>query len=115
MARLYREALTRGWYRGGARRGTGEGMGADGQQLLAELRELEVFAAFDAEALDALATSITPMLVHGGEVLMRQGDEADSAYVVQCGRLRILVTGADGVARSAGEVGRGEMVGEMAL
>lgn len=86
--------------------------GASGADLLAGLA---LFDGLDDDARAALAASVEPMVVRGGEVLMRQGDAADSAYVVQAGRLRIVVTGADGADRVAGEVGRGEVVGEMAL
>ncbi len=86
--------------------------GTSGAGLLAGLA---LFDGLDEEALAALSASVEPMTVRGGEVLMHQGDAADCAYVVQAGRLRVVVTGADGNDQVAGEVGRGEVVGELAL
>ncbi len=50
-----------------------------------------------------------------GERLMRQGDEADALYVVRHGRLRASVTGEDGAEVAVGEIGKNEVVGEMAV
>lgn len=49
-----------------------------------------------------------------GEILVRQGEEGDCMFVVQEGRLEVLVTkdGKEIVLRVAGE---GELVGEMAI
>jgi predicted acylesterase/phospholipase RssA/CRP-like cAMP-binding protein len=79
------------------------------------LADLTLFAGFDDQALAALAASVEPVALRGGEVLMRQGEPADGAYVVQAGRLRATVTRADGQEQVMGEIGRGEIVGEMAL
>lgn len=62
----------------------------------------------------ALADRLQPRSLRGGEVLMREGDEADGLYLVQAGRLRAL--GGDGEGRRVlGDIGRGEVVGEAAL
>lgn len=62
----------------------------------------------------ALADRLQPRSLRGGEVLMREGDEADGLYLLQAGRLRAL--GGDGEGwRVLGDIGRGEVVGEAAL
>jgi NTE family protein len=62
----------------------------------------------------ALADRLQPRSLQGGEVLMREGDEADGLYLLQAGRLRALV--GDGEDRRVlGDIGRGEVVGEAAL
>ncbi len=62
----------------------------------------------------ALADRLQPRSLEGGEVLMREGDEADGLYLLQAGRLRALV--GDGEDRRVlRDIGRGEVVGEAAL
>jgi predicted acylesterase/phospholipase RssA/CRP-like cAMP-binding protein len=61
--------------------------------------------------LEAVAEWIT---LRGGETLFRQGDEADAAFIVISGRLRISIT-EQGEERVINEIGRGEPLGELAL
>ena len=84
-------------------------------RLAETLRDIELFAGFDDESLAALAETVEPVDVQGGDVLMRQGGSADCAYVVRAGRLRVTVARDDNPAHPIGEIGRGEVVGEMAL
>jgi len=51
----------------------------------------------------------------GGMQLIKEGDLADSFYLVMSGRIRTYVTNDDGNERQTGEVGRGELVGETAV
>lgn len=53
--------------------------------------------------------------VPAGAVLMEQGAPGDSAYLSVSGRLRVYMTGEDGVPRMVRELGRGEVIGEMSL
>jgi len=73
-----------------------------------------LFGGLDAGALDALVDALDVVRMHGGDPLFSQGDAGDAAYVVLSGRLRVERTsdGRTGVIR---EVGRGELVGELAL
>lgn len=50
-----------------------------------------------------------------GETLMRQGEPGDAMYLVVSGRLRAYIADADGAERPVREMGRGQVVGEMAL
>ena len=59
--------------------------------------------------------SLDARVVHSGEVLMRQGDVADGLYIVGSGRLQVLIERDDGSQEVINEVGRGALVGEMAL
>lgn len=52
--------------------------------------------------------------VPAGTVVMQEGDEADGAYLVRSGRLRVTQARDDGNA-SIGEIGPGQIVGELAL
>ncbi|KAK9460128.1 uncharacterized protein V1516DRAFT_679012 [Lipomyces oligophaga] len=51
--------------------------------------------------------------VGAGEILYRQGNEADSIYIVLSGRLRALETTATGEVELRGEFGLGDSVGEL--
>ena len=74
-----------------------------------------VFDIVSGDARTALAAAFEGIRIETGEVLIQQGDEADALYVVKHGRLRTTAVDADGSARDVGEVGKGEVVGEMAL
>jgi NTE family protein len=61
-----------------------------------------------------IAGHLEPLHVPAGEVLFRQGDTGDGLYLVASGRLRVTAE-ADGYARMLYDLGRGAIVGEMAL
>lgn len=86
---------------------------SDDIALLVE--ESAVFGSLPADARAFLCTRLEPLTLPGGEVLMRQGDEPDSLYLIAVGRLRVSMTRADGSETVVAELGRGEVVGEMAL
>jgi len=50
-----------------------------------------------------------------GIVMMLQGERADRAWLIESGELEVLLTAADGSVRRLGVVGKGAVVGEMAL
>jgi predicted acylesterase/phospholipase RssA/CRP-like cAMP-binding protein len=62
-----------------------------------------------------LANTLRPVVLHGGEPLFLEGDEADGFYFVIDGRLRVVARNTDGEETTLAEIGRGEPVGEMAL
>lgn len=74
-----------------------------------------VFEKVVGDARSALLDSFDGVRLVTGEVLMRQDDEADALYVVRHGRLRTTALDEDGYEREVGQVGKGEVVGEMAL
>jgi predicted acylesterase/phospholipase RssA/CRP-like cAMP-binding protein len=64
-------------------------------------------------AVSQLVERIEFTRLEAGEQLFAQGDDSDAAYVVVSGRLRVDREGPQ--ARLLGEVGRGDVVGEMGL
>ncbi|MBP2297788.1 cyclic nucleotide-binding domain-containing protein [Azospirillum picis] len=50
-----------------------------------------------------------------GIVMMRQGERGDRAWLIDSGELEVVLTGPDGGTRRLGTVGKGAVVGEMAL
>ncbi|MGZ6963879.1 MAG: cyclic nucleotide-binding and patatin-like phospholipase domain-containing protein [Acidimicrobiia bacterium] len=79
------------------------------------VEENRVLGALDSEARTRLCASLEPVAAPGGSVLIREGDPADCLYLVVAGRLRVVTTDADGNEVSLAEIGRGGLVGEMAL
>jgi predicted acylesterase/phospholipase RssA/CRP-like cAMP-binding protein len=55
------------------------------------------------------------MPLASGALLFREGDTGDEVYIVVNGRLRVFTTDADGHERTLEEVGRGGILGELAL
>lgn len=74
-----------------------------------------VFDSVTGEARGALVAAFEAVRLVTGEVLMVEGDEADALYLVRHGRLRTTARDAEGNDREVGQVGKGEVVGEMAL
>lgn len=79
------------------------------------LRFPELFAGLSDAALQELAGQLERVQLRSGETLIRQGEPGDCMFLLASGRLRATVERADGRTVVVGEVGRGEVVGEMAL
>jgi NTE family protein len=87
----------------------------DDESIDGLLRASAPFGQLDDTALDLVRTALDPRVVRNGEVLMRQGDAADGLYLVGSGRLQVKIEREDGSEEVINEVGRGALVGEMAL
>jgi predicted acylesterase/phospholipase RssA/CRP-like cAMP-binding protein len=83
--------------------------------ITALVDEAAVFGSLDEGARALIATQLTPRSVAGGEVLIREGDPADALYLIAEGRVRVTSRRDDGATQVLAELGRGEIVGEMAL
>ncbi len=73
-----------------------------------------MFGGLDSDARAAIEAEARWTRLQSGDTLFREGEAADALYVVIKGRLRVLVGGPTGGMLVA-EIGRGEVVGEMAL
>src|SRR5438552_1153590 len=85
-----------------------------GRELIDLLRETPSFASLDAADLEAVAAAFRVLRVPGGTTVMREGGPADALHVVVRGRLRVTKSAGGGRVELA-ELGRGEVIGEMAL
>ncbi|MGI8876381.1 MAG: patatin-like phospholipase family protein [Egibacteraceae bacterium] len=83
----------------------------------AQLREhlALLFGGLDDDVADRIVDSVEWVTIPAGQAVFEQDDDPDGAYVVLSGRLRILRTDGGGTVTAIGEVGRGELLGEMAL
>jgi predicted acylesterase/phospholipase RssA/CRP-like cAMP-binding protein len=86
----------------------------DTETVAAQIRENLLFGQLEDDARALLAAEAEPVFCAGGEFLMHHGDDADAMYLVTGGRLQAIAE-RDGVEQRIGEIGRGEVVGEMAL
>lgn len=83
---------------------------------LAELVEASaVFGPLSADARAAVVAAMEIREVRRGTTVIHQGARADGLLMVVRGRLRVELVGDDGGRTVLGEVGRGEVAGEMAL
>jgi predicted acylesterase/phospholipase RssA/CRP-like cAMP-binding protein len=83
-------------------------------ELQAFLAGIPFFAPLDDAARLELARGLEPVHVPAGEVVFRQGDAGDGLFLVASGRLRVTVA-TDGTERVLHDLGRGSVVGEIAL
>ena len=86
----------------------------DPETLEEIVRDSPLLAGLSGEARADLLARLEPVLLSGGETLTREGDEADALYLVIGGRLQVSIE-RDGEQVLIGFIGRGELVGEMAL
>ena len=87
-------------------------------ELVTLLADIPFFAALDEATRSELAGQLEPVHVAAGQVIFRQGDAGDGLYLVVSGRIRVSVAGdipGDGPDRMLYDLGRGAIVGEMAL
>ena len=84
------------------------------QNEVAMLRSLPMFANMPAPKLKLLAFASDRVTFRAGEVLFRQGDDGDAAYIIIEGRAEILVSAGEHDVKVA-EVGENAFVGDMGV
>ena len=82
---------------------------------MAVLRTSHVFGALELVVLNDLAEALEIETVEGGNLILREGDVAESMLIVVSGRLRVSRKNPDGSLRLYNEVSPGEMVGEAGI
>lgn len=80
------------------------------------LRQVDLLAPLSRSQLQGLAAGITPKFFGRGEVLIRQGEEGDSFFIIQQGRVQVAVT-PEGTAEEVplAVLGPRDFFGEMSL
>ena len=73
------------------------------------------FDALSPARLEELAATVTERHLERGEILIREGEQGSSVFVVISGRLRAYVHDGNETPVVVGEISAGESVGEMAL
>jgi len=85
------------------------------EEIVSLLSSTSLFGSLDESVLRDIAAEANPVQLMGGETLIRQGDSAESFYLVTSGRVRAFVTEGNGNEQIVGEIGKGELVGEMSV
>ncbi|MGB6618444.1 MAG: cyclic nucleotide-binding domain-containing protein, partial [Trebonia sp.] len=84
-------------------------------ELGAFLAGIPFFASFDEGTLVWLARHFEPVHAQAGDAIIAEGDPGDGLYVLLSGRLRVSVGAAGGGERVLHDLGRGAVIGEIAL
>ncbi len=79
------------------------------------LTEVDLFADLDPDTLTQLVASARSLKLQRGDVLFREGDEADTLYVTVSGRVAIANRSIDGRESMVALMERGNLFGEMPL
>jgi len=81
----------------------------------AVLRAVPLFSSFPEDQLRTLATMVNRKSLPRGAMVMAAGDPTDSLYIVLSGRLKVMMSDADGKEVILSILGPGEFFGEMGL
>ncbi len=81
----------------------------------AVLRAVPLFSSVPDEQLRTLATVVTRKSLARGATVMVAGDQTDSLYIVLAGRLKVMMSDAEGKEVILSILGPGEFFGEMGL
>jgi predicted acylesterase/phospholipase RssA/CRP-like cAMP-binding protein len=79
------------------------------------LAKIAPFASLSPATRAKIVSMASPRSLQRGEVLIREGEQGDSLFVVLSGRLRAYVHGQGDTSITVGEISAGEAVGEMAV
>jgi len=81
----------------------------------AVLKAVPLFSSFPEDQLRMLATVVTRKSATRSTIVMAGGDPTDSLYIVLSGRLKVMMSDADGKEVILSILGPGEFFGEMGL
>lgn len=86
----------------------------DDERILEHLRRTPLFDALNDEEAAALAERVRVERFFEGETIVRQGSPGDSMYILDAGRVEVVVS-SEGRSERIAELGATAMFGEMAL
>jgi len=81
----------------------------------AVLRTVPLFASFPDEQLRTLATVVSRRSASRGSIVIAAGDPTDSLYIILSGRLKVMMSDAEGKEVILSILSGGEFFGEMGL
>jgi CRP/FNR family transcriptional regulator, cyclic AMP receptor protein len=90
-------------------------MPASAEETAALLARVPVFEELADDDLRRVAEVIVPRRFAGGEVVFREGDDSDTAYVVSSGHARAIREHPDGRQITLATFGPGDIFGELAM
>ncbi|MEO8500366.1 MAG: SulP family inorganic anion transporter [Vicinamibacteria bacterium] len=92
-----------------------EGRGAETEEELLNLTEIEFLKGRKADTLRALEQTAEARHYETGEPIFKQGDKGDELFLVRRGRIRISFSASGGEAFHVATFGRGDFFGDMAF
>jgi CRP/FNR family transcriptional regulator, cyclic AMP receptor protein len=90
-------------------------MATTGEETVALLVRVPVFADLDAEDLRRVAEVAVPRSFEAEHVVFREGDDSDTCYVVRSGHARAVRSHSDGRTITLASFGPGDIFGELAM
>jgi CRP/FNR family cyclic AMP-dependent transcriptional regulator len=79
------------------------------------LARSELFSAFDADAVERIAGTAQTRAFQRNDVVFSEGEPADAFYLVQSGRIAILMRSIDGRESVVALMDEGDLFGEMGM
>ncbi len=101
----------------GAEAGSDRGQAANATHYAGILASMPLFRPLDREELHSLVAQATERVYVAGQIVVRQGEAAESVYVVLSGQVRVVEGASDTplADRFLAELGYGEIVGEVGI
>jgi small-conductance mechanosensitive channel/CRP-like cAMP-binding protein len=83
--------------------------------LISLMEKVEVLAPLNKAELGSLVQQVSIQSFAAGELAVRQGEPGDSFYIIEKGRVEVIVEKAEGEAVVVATLGQGNFFGEMSL
>ncbi len=80
-----------------------------------ELRSIGLFGALDDDVLTHLASTLSVHRLEAGEIVFREGDDANAMYVVVSGEIEVLKKSKRATESRVAVLGPGDWFGEMSI
>src|SRR5919202_5765124 len=90
-------------------------MATTGEETVALLARVPVFADLEPEDLQRVAEVAVPRSFEAEHVVFREGDDSDTCYVVASGHARAVRSHSDGRSITLATFGPGDFFGELAM
>jgi len=88
---------------------------AEVEDIIRSLSKIEIFHPLSREELFSVASNLGEKIYAAGEILVRQGEEGDTFYIIRDGKVAVSVVDAEGRSTVVAHLGKGVFFGEMSL
>jgi small-conductance mechanosensitive channel/CRP-like cAMP-binding protein len=88
---------------------------AEIEAIVKALSRIEIFHPLSKEELTATASNLREQIFASGEVLVRQGEEGDTFYIIRNGKVAVSVADDEGRSTVVAHLTKGAFFGEMSL
>lgn len=88
---------------------------AEIEEIVKTICRIDIFQPLSKEEVWKLSSNLRKEIYGKGEVLVRQGEEGDTFYIIRNGKVAISVSDNSGISTVVAHLGRGAFFGEMSL